>query len=150
MPRPPDLLNLVAWLAALWLAAATVMLVLVFSHPSVRFHWTTVVYLGATALFSLLAFGAMGTDKYRASTGKRRVPELALHVFELLGGWPGSLLGQRTFRHKNRKIIYQAVFWGIVAVHLVLLAWTLYLWWNPPVTGPPPEPAAEAAEPAAE
>ena len=116
-----------------------------------RFAQRADVYLAATVLFSLLAFGTMCLDKYKAKTGGRRVPEAVLHTFELLGGWPGSLLGQRTFRHKNRKITYQAVFWAIVAVHLVLLAWTLYLWWNPPSGPLSPEPVpTESAEPAAD
>ena len=149
MPRPPDVMNLVAWLFALWLAAATVLIVLAFAQPSaVAFHWTTDVYLGATVGFSLLAFAAVGLDKYRASRAKRRVPEHVLHAFEFLGGWPGSLLGQRTFRHKTRKLMYQGVFWGIVAMHVALLAWLTYLWWTTPAVSTPAEPAA-AAEPAA-
>lgn len=149
MPRPPDLLNLVAWLFAIWLAAALVMLVLVFVRPATAaFHWTTDVYLAATVLFSLLAFGGMALDKYRAGRKKRRVPELVLHTLELLGGWAGSMLGQRTFRHKTRKLTYQGVFWAIVTVHLALLAWTAYLWWSPPSAGSRTAPA-EAAEPAA-
>lgn len=145
MPRLPDVLNLVAWLFAIWLAAAVVMLILVFWNSSVRFHWTTDVYLGSTVLFSLLAFGALGLDKHRAGRGKRRIPELVLHVFELLGGWAGSLLGQRTFRHKTRKITYQGVYWAIVGVHLVLLAWTLYLWWSP-ITPERPQETAPASQ----
>jgi uncharacterized membrane protein YsdA (DUF1294 family) len=149
MPRPPDLLNLFAWLAAAWLTAVVVLLGLVVWHPAVRFHWTTVVYFAATLLFSLIAFGTFAVDKYRAGTGGRRVPEAVLHTLELLGGWPGSLLAQRTFRHKNRKIAYQAVFWVIVAVHVVLLAWLAWLWWSTPQSEPPPASVpAEATEPA--
>ncbi len=147
MPRPPDVMNLVAWLFALWLAVATALLVLLFVHPSVRFHWTTDVYLAAIVLFSLLAFCAMGWDKYRAKNAKRRVPEHVLHTFEFLGGWPGSLIGQRTFHHKTRKLTYQGIFWGIVGVHLALLAWLTYLWWTTPTVAPTPEPTT-AAEPA--
>lgn len=142
MPRPPDILNLVAWIAAFWLALAAIALVLVFTSPSVRLHWTSDVYLASTVLFSLIAFGAMGIDKRRAGTGKRRISELSLHTFELLGGWPGSMLGQRTFRHKTRKVTYQVVFWSIVGVHLVLIAWTVYLWRTLPAT------PAKSAEPA--
>ncbi len=149
MPRPPDLLNLVAWLFALWLAAAAVLLVLAFTYPPAALHWTTVVYLTATVTFSLFAFGGMGLDKSRARRGKWRVPEFQLHLFELLGGWPGSLLGQRTFHHKTRKLTYQGVFWGIVTVHLALLAWTTYLWWNPP-HGTAEEPPPVVIEPAAD
>lgn len=151
MPRPPDLMNLVAWLFAVWLAAATVLVVLLFvpSHR-VSFHWTTNVYLFATVLFSAAAFAAMGLDKYRAARGKRRVPEFLLHLFELLGGWPGSMLGQRSFRHKTRKITYQVVFWAIVGMQLVLLAWTSYLWWNPPTPPAVDAPAVSAGEPPAD
>lgn len=148
MPKLPDLMNLVAWLVAIWLAAAVVMLVLVFAQPAAAaFHWTTDVYLAATVLFSALAFGAMGLDKYRAGRGKRRIPEAVLHTFELLAGWPGSLLGQRTFRHKTRKLTYQGVFWAIVVVHLALLAWMAWSWWNPPATTPGATPS-NATEPA--
>lgn len=148
MPRPPDLLNLFAWLAAVWLAAVVVMLGLVIWHPSVAFHWSTVVYFAATLLFSVLALGMFAVDKYRARTGGRRTPESVLHTIELLGGWPGSLLAQRTFRHKNRKIAYQVVFWAIVALHALLLAWIVYLWWTIPVTAQPAAPSSESAEPA--
>ena len=147
MPRPPDLLNLVAWLFGLWLAAASVLIVLVFFQPSVAFHWTTDVYLAATVLFSLLAFGAMGWDKSRARRGKSRVPEVTLHTLEMLGGWAGSMLGQRAFRHKNRKLTYQGVFWAIVSVHLALMAWTTYLWWNPPASLPQASPEVPTQTP---
>jgi uncharacterized membrane protein YsdA (DUF1294 family) len=152
MPRPPDLLNLVAWLAALWLAAAAVLLVLVFTTSYVRLHWTSDVYLAATVLFSMIAFAAMGLDKSKAGRGKTRIPELSLHMFEMLGGWSGSMLGQRTFRHKTRKLTYQGVFWGIVFVHLALIAWTIYMWKTLPSTAAQePTPAAEVeAEDAAE
>ncbi len=149
MPRPPDLLNLAAWLAAFWLAAAAVLLVLVFTTASVRLHWTSDVYLGSTVLFSVIAFLAMGLDKSKAGRGKRRIPELSLHMFEMLGGWSGSLLGQRTFHHKTRKLTYQGVFWGIVCVHLILIAWTVYMWKTLPSTGNP-EPTPAAAEARAE
>lgn len=145
MPRFPDVMNLVAWLFALWLAAAVVMLVMYFWTSAVEFHWATVAYLGSTVLFSLLAFCAMGLDKRRAGTGKRRISEATLHTFELLGGWPGSLLGQRTFRHKTSKLTYKAVFWGIVGVHLLLLGWMVYLWWYPlsPGTTEGSEPSSQ-------
>lgn len=140
----PHLVTLAAWLAALWLTAAVVMLVLTFWHPSVTLHWSTIVYLLATLVCSLIEFGMFVVDKYRAGTGGRRIPEVVLHTLELLGGWPGSLLAQRTFHHKNRKLAYQAVFWVIAGGHVVLLAWMAWLWWSLPSSRP--EPAA--AEPA--
>ncbi|MCY1539162.1 hypothetical protein D9M68_747340 [compost metagenome] len=56
-------------------------------------------------------------DKANALHGRWRTPENALHLVELLGGWPGALLAQQSFRHKTRKVSYQLVFWAIVATH---------------------------------
>ena len=51
-------------------------------------------------LMSTLAFALYGVDKRRAARGAWRISEATLHTIELLGGWPGALLGQRMFRHK--------------------------------------------------
>ncbi|MEM9703364.1 MAG: DUF1294 domain-containing protein, partial [Planctomycetota bacterium] len=59
------------------------------------------------AAFSALAFPLQGWDKWRAGRGGRRVPEAALHLIELLGGWPGALIGRRLFRHKTVKVKYR-------------------------------------------
>lgn len=79
------------------------------------------------AVLSFATFVAYALDK-RAAVGRRRrrTPENVLHLLELLGGWPGALLAQRTIRHKNAKVSYQIVFWLIVALHL--LGW--WLWWR--------------------
>jgi uncharacterized membrane protein YsdA (DUF1294 family) len=60
--------------------------------------------------------------------GARRIAERTLHTLELLGGWPGALLAQRWLRHKTVKPAYQRVFRGIVALHLLLVAAGLGLW----------------------
>ncbi len=59
-------------------------------------------------------------DKERASAGRWRVSETELHGLELFGGWPGSFLAQRKFRHKTRKVSYQAIFWSIVFLYQIL------------------------------
>jgi len=48
----------------------------------------------------------------------------------LLGGWPGALLAQQRFRHKTRKLSYQAVFWLIVLLHQVFWIDLLFLQGN--------------------
>lgn len=79
------------------------------------------------ALMSLVCFVAYWRDKRFARAGAQRTPEFRLHLYELLGGWPGGLLAQRLIRHKNRKVAYQVKFWLIVALHLGLLGcWALH------------------------
>lgn len=71
---------------------------------------------------SLITFNLYRVDVDRARRRGWRVSEFRLHLFELLGGWPGGLLAQWYFRHKNRKLQFQIVFWCIVAFHFAL-AW---------------------------
>lgn len=68
---------------------------------------------GAVAL-SAFSFFLTGVDKKRAQSNAWRIPENHLHLVELLGGWPGSYLGQRLFWHKVSKTSYQVSFWFIV------------------------------------
>ena len=81
--------------------------------------------LAMYGLASLVCIGLYGRDKRQARAQGQRTPEKLLHACELLGGWPGALVAQQAFRHKTRKLSYQAVFWGIVLVHQVF--WVDYL-----------------------
>ncbi len=84
-------------------------------------------------LMSLVCFFAYYRDKQFAIKGRQRTPEARLHLYEVLGGWPGGLLAQRLIRHKNRKLSYQLVFWLIVLLHVALAG---LLWWvNAPLIG---------------
>jgi uncharacterized membrane protein YsdA (DUF1294 family)/cold shock CspA family protein len=69
------------------------------------------------AAMSLLTIWVYHRDKRAAQLGLWRTPERTLHLFEALGGWPGSFLAQLFYRHKLRKLSYQIVFWIIVAGH---------------------------------
>jgi len=88
-----------------------------------------IAYLAICAGMSLLAFAAVGLDKWIA-TGNRtrrnrntgeasRVPERILHTLELAGGWAGSLIAQRLFWHKVSKFTYQLLFWATGLFHLL-------------------------------
>jgi uncharacterized membrane protein YsdA (DUF1294 family) len=84
--------------------------------------------LAIYAIMSLVAFVAMAEDKRRARKGAWRISERSLHSIELLGGFPGSLIGQWTFRHKTRSIGYQIPFWIIVVLHGAM--WGLLLFFG--------------------
>ena len=76
--------------------------------------WAPLVVYPLASLFSLLLYWQ---DKQRARTQAWRTPEKVLHASELCGGWPGALVAQQLFRHKTRKVSYQATFWVIVMLH---------------------------------
>lgn len=79
--------------------------------------WVLVAYL----VLSGVTYFMYGDDKTRAVMGQRRIPENQLHFFEFLGGWPGALVAQSYFRHKNRKVSYQVVYWIIVLLNILIL-----------------------------
>ena len=75
---------------------------------------------------SLITFFAYGLDKSAARTDRRRTQESTLHFLELLGGWPGALIAQGSFRHKTRKLSYQVTFWFVVAINTSVFAWLIH------------------------
>jgi uncharacterized membrane protein YsdA (DUF1294 family)/cold shock CspA family protein len=78
-----------------------------------------VLYLGG----SVIAFLAYAYDKSAALNDQWRTKESTLHLFALLGGWPGALAAQRFLRHKSKKISFQAVFWVTVLLNCGALGW---------------------------
>jgi len=93
----------------------------------------TVVFFGrlpfaVLALYvvaSLLAFFAYAIDKSAAKRNQWRTQESTLHLFALIGGWPGALIAQRLLRHKSTKASFQVVFWITVALNCGALGWLL-------------------------
>lgn len=77
--------------------------------------------LGFYAVASLIAFVMYLWDKISAESGRWRTPENTLHLFALIGGWPGALLAQRRYRHKTRKVSFRRVFWMTVALNCAAL-----------------------------
>jgi uncharacterized membrane protein YsdA (DUF1294 family)/cold shock CspA family protein len=81
-----------------------------------------VIYLYFIA--SCITFIIYAFDKSAAMNNRWRTQESTLHILELIGGWPGALIAQRMFRHKNRKREFQVVFWLIVTINCGLLLWS--------------------------
>ncbi|MFS3129498.1 DUF1294 domain-containing protein [Nocardioides sp. Bht2] len=88
---------------------------------------TPLYLLAGYAALSLVTFAAYGLDKSAARRGRRRVPENRLHLLAIVGGWPGALAAQRTFRHKTVKQPFRAIFWATVAANCAGLGAVLFL-----------------------
>jgi uncharacterized membrane protein YsdA (DUF1294 family)/cold shock CspA family protein len=76
-------------------------------------------------VMSLVTYALYADDKSRAQRKDWRIPEQSLHLCELLGGWIGGFIAQRTLRHKSRKKSYQVEFWAVIIIHYI--AWLFWL-----------------------
>jgi len=72
---------------------------------------------------SAVAFLAYAFDKSAARNNLWRTQESTLHIFALIGGWPGALAAQRLLRHKSKKQSFQIVFWVTVVLNCGALVW---------------------------
>ncbi|MGU3415755.1 DUF1294 domain-containing protein [Enterobacteriaceae bacterium C34A] len=79
------------------------------------------VLAGLLAL-NILTFLIYGADKQAARREWRRVPEITLLIFGLIGGWIGALFAQQLFRHKTQKQPFKTWFMLSVVVNVVLVA----------------------------
>jgi uncharacterized membrane protein YsdA (DUF1294 family) len=96
--------------------------------------WAWQPWLGAWLVsINVTAFAYYGLDKARARSTTRRVPEAVLHGLALLGGSVGAYLGMRLFHHKTLKGTFRIMFWLIVILQVLLIAWMVReLWFRNP------------------
>ncbi|MGV3659470.1 MAG: DUF1294 domain-containing protein [Prosthecobacter sp.] len=83
---------------------------------------------GTLTVLSASTYLAYFLDKRRAQTNAWRIPELHLHLLELMGGWPGAWVAQGRIRHKSSKTSYQIVFWLIILAYQFVAVETLWEW----------------------
>jgi uncharacterized membrane protein YsdA (DUF1294 family) len=81
--------------------------------------------LAAYGLLSAVAFLTYRADKGAAVRGAWRTPESTLHTLDLLGGWPGALVGRKVLRHKTTKQPFRTTFWLTVVANCGALVWFL-------------------------
>lgn len=84
------------------------------------------VVFGGYLLLSLATFVAYAIDKSAARKRTRRIPENALNLLSLLGGWPGAIIAQQTLRHKTRKQPFRAIFWLTVVLNCAVFIGLIY------------------------
>jgi uncharacterized membrane protein YsdA (DUF1294 family) len=84
-------------------------------------------------LINILAFISMWIDKLRAvhngqSSGlsKSRISEVNLHLLSLAGGFIGSFLAMKVFRHKTQKTAFKVVQFLICLLWMTLLCTLIY------------------------
>lgn len=79
-------------------------------------------WLWYVAVINVAAFLAFGIDKARSRrVGARRTPEATLWILMLLGGSVGALMAMNYFRHKTKKLSFQAVAALILALQILLV-----------------------------
>jgi uncharacterized membrane protein YsdA (DUF1294 family) len=80
-------------------------------------------YLAWLIAINLTTFALFGIDKASAKAGKIRIPEIALHIFTLAGGFLGQFAGRLIFHHKTNFgrhpsftfiPIISLVLWGVI------------------------------------
>jgi uncharacterized membrane protein YsdA (DUF1294 family) len=77
--------------------------------------------VGYALAVNLLAYAAMLVDKAKAEAGSRRIPEATLLKLAMLGGSIGTMVAQRTIRHKTRKEPFRTRLLAIVAIQMLAL-----------------------------
>ena len=81
-----------------------------------------IIYL---LVINLIAFLAMGLDKWKAKRDAWRIPEQTLMSLVLLGGGIGGIAGMYTFRHKTKKPRFFVGFPVILIVEIALVIYIL-------------------------
>jgi uncharacterized membrane protein YsdA (DUF1294 family) len=85
------------------------------------------LYLIWLAAASVITFGFYGFDKAQSKFGGWRMPEMALHILALVGGFPGGWVGRPVFRHKTQKGIFTFVLVVSTLLHLGLGYWLFFV-----------------------
>ena len=86
----------------------------------------SLVLLWIYMALSVLTFIVYAWDKLAARKGKWRIQEKTLHIFSLIGGWPGAMLAQQKLRHKSIKHPFRIIFWMTVILNIAVFIWFLF------------------------
>lgn len=81
-----------------------------------------IIYL---IVINLIAFFAMGIDKWKAKRGAWRIPEATLLSLVLLGGGIGGIAGMYIFKHKTKKAKFFLGFPIILIAEIVAIVYIM-------------------------
>lgn len=98
---------------------------LIFIISAVIFAYMPIKLALVYFFMSIFTFAVYAHDKSKAKSGGRRTPEDSLHLYSLLGGWPGAAIAQQTLRHKSKKRDFRIAFWCTVVVNCGALFWLM-------------------------
>lgn len=91
-----------------------------------RLSW---LFLPAALFLNLVTFYVYWQDKFAATQGAWRTQEDTLHLFGLIGGWPGAWFAHQILRHKSSKQAFRNVYWMTAVLNVAALgAWVLMPW----------------------
>lgn len=77
-------------------------------------------------IINIVTFFFFGFDKLQSTIeGRQRVSEFRLWFLSFIGGSIGALLGMKFFRHKTKKLSFQAGIALILAVQIILIYFLL-------------------------
>jgi uncharacterized membrane protein YsdA (DUF1294 family) len=85
--------------------------------------WIVISYF----TLSLLTFSFYGIDKRQAIKDRWRISERTLLLLGGIGGWPGALLAQNTFRHKTKKRPFIVILWLSIVTNISVFGYLQYL-----------------------
>ena len=74
-----------------------------------------------SAIISVLTVALYRYDKRAAEQGTQRIPNSALHLASLLGGWPGALIARPLLRHKLNQKRFRGFFWASIVANFGIL-----------------------------
>ena len=75
----------------------------------------------SSAIISVLTVALYRYDKRAAEQGTQRIPNSALHLASLLGGWPGALIARPLLRHKLNQKRFRSFFWASIVANFGIL-----------------------------
>ena len=84
-------------------------------------HWLVCWFVAC----NLVVLPMWAWDKRQAKRGRRRIPELALHLCALTGATPASFAAMHWLRHKTLKPTFRILYGAFVLMQVAAIAYWL-------------------------